>query len=134
MTDSEGSSIRAATGVVKWFDPRKGFGFIVGPSGQDVLAHFSNIEGGGFRILKDGWVVVFDAYQTPKGWKATRIIRPPGADEESPPTSPVQPTPRPPTDAAVGSASPPPNVVIVRKAVPRPETAAEPERRAPDAR
>ena len=39
---------------VKWFDPKKGFGFIEGPSGHDVFVHFSQIRGEGFRSLKDG--------------------------------------------------------------------------------
>ena len=42
-------------GVVKWFDARKGFGFIVGPEGQDIFVHFSVIEQSeGFRALRDG--------------------------------------------------------------------------------
>lgn len=65
-----------AEGVVKWFDPRKGFGFIVGPEGQDVFAHFTCIEGEGFRVLKDGSTVHYDAVRTDKGWKATRVKRP----------------------------------------------------------
>ena len=39
---------------VNWFDPKKGFGFIEGPSGHDVFVHFSQIRGEGFRSLKDG--------------------------------------------------------------------------------
>ncbi|MBK9189438.1 MAG: cold shock domain-containing protein [Phycisphaerales bacterium] len=62
-------------GVVKWFDPRKGFGFIIGPEGQDIFAHYSVILGDGFRVLKDGSSVVYDAIKTEKGWKATRVVR-----------------------------------------------------------
>jgi len=62
-------------GVVKWFDPRKGFGFIIGPERQDIFAHYSAIQGDGFRILKDGTTVNYDAVRTDKGWKATRVIR-----------------------------------------------------------
>jgi len=62
-------------GVVKWFDPRKGFGFIIGPEGQDIFAHYSVIQGEGFRVLKDGSGVVYDAVKTEKGWKATRVVR-----------------------------------------------------------
>ena len=39
---------------VKWFDPKKGFGFIEGPSGRDVFVHYTQIQGEGFRSLKDG--------------------------------------------------------------------------------
>ncbi len=67
--------LRAIEGEVKWFDPRKGFGFIVGPEGQDIFAHYSVIEGDGFRVLRDGAPVEYDAEKTDKGWKATRVIR-----------------------------------------------------------
>jgi len=69
------SRIEQATGTVKWFDPRKGFGFIIGPEGQDIFAHYSAIEGEGFRVLKDGSEVTYDAEKTEKGWKATRVVR-----------------------------------------------------------
>jgi CspA family cold shock protein len=63
------------TGTVKWFDPRKGFGFIIGPDGQDIFVHFTVIEGEGFRVLKDGSSVVYDAEHNDKGWRATRVHR-----------------------------------------------------------
>ena len=62
-------------GLVKWFDPRKGFGFVVGPEGQDIFVHFSVIQGEGFRVLKDGAKVTYDASRGEKGWKATRVVR-----------------------------------------------------------
>ena len=62
-------------GTVKWFDPRKGFGFIVGPEGQDIFVHFSVIQGDGFRVLKDGSRVHYDAVKGEKGWKATKVSR-----------------------------------------------------------
>ena len=62
-------------GHVKWFDPRKGFGFVIGPEGQDIFAHYSVIEGDGFRVLKDGSSVIYDAVKTDKGWKATKVRR-----------------------------------------------------------
>jgi len=67
--------LEATEGMVKWFDPRKGFGFIVGPEGQDIFVHFSVIEGDGFRVLKDGSTVLYDAARTGKGWKALRVTR-----------------------------------------------------------
>lgn len=60
---------------MKWFDPRKGFGFIVGPENQDIFVHFSVIQGEGFRVLKDGSKVNYDAARSDKGWKATRVTR-----------------------------------------------------------
>ena len=62
-------------GTVKWFDPKKGFGFIIGPSGQDIFVHYSRIEGDGFRVLKDGSRVRYDAEFIDKGWHASRVVR-----------------------------------------------------------
>lgn len=70
-------------GQVKWFDPRKGFGFITGPEGQDIFVHFTVIEGDGFRVLRDGSSVVYDAEKSDKGWRSTRVVHVP-TDEESP--------------------------------------------------
>ena len=63
------------TGTVKWFDTKKGFGFIIGPEGQDVFVHFSSIEGDGFRSLKDGEAVDYDIARGDKGFSATRVKR-----------------------------------------------------------
>ncbi|MEM1185875.1 MAG: cold shock domain-containing protein [Planctomycetota bacterium] len=67
--------IEDSEGEVKWFDPRKGFGFIVGPEGQDIFAHYSVIDGDGFRVLRDGARVRYSAERTDKGWKATKVSR-----------------------------------------------------------
>lgn len=75
MNDQPASQIVGLQGAVKWFDPRKGFGFIIGPEGQDIFVHYSVIEGDGFRVLKDGSRVVYDAVKTDKGWKATKVAR-----------------------------------------------------------
>jgi CspA family cold shock protein len=61
-----------ATGNVKWFDSKKGFGFIVGPEGKDVFVHFSSIEGDGFRSLKDGESVEYDLITGNKGLSAQK--------------------------------------------------------------
>jgi CspA family cold shock protein len=76
MTEWESKpALEAVEGVVKWFDPRKGYGFIPAPDGRDVFVHYSVIQGEGFRVLKDGAAVTYDAVRTEKGWKATRVIR-----------------------------------------------------------
>ena len=82
MPDQEFSKIEAVQGEVKWFDPRKGFGFIIGPDNQDIFVHFSVILGDGFRVLRDGAKVEYDAEESEKGWKATRVVR--TEDEEDP--------------------------------------------------
>jgi CspA family cold shock protein len=64
-----------ALGTVKWFDPKKGFGFIVGPEGKDVFVHFSSIQGDGFRALKDGERVEYEFIETPKGLHARNVRR-----------------------------------------------------------
>lgn len=74
MSDST-ESLVGVEGTVKWFDPRKGFGFVVGPEGQDIFVHFSVIQGEGFRALKDGSKVTYDATRSDKGWKATKVSR-----------------------------------------------------------
>ncbi len=72
---SEHHELKDVQGVVKWFDLKKGFGFIVGPQQQDIFIHFSKISGEGFRILRDGAHVRYDATLTDKGWHATRVER-----------------------------------------------------------
>jgi len=62
-------------GQVKWFDPKKGFGFILGPSGQDVFVHYSQISGDGFRSLKDGETVDYDLVESDKGLQARDVHR-----------------------------------------------------------
>lgn len=75
MSEQSTQRIEGVEGLVKWFDPRKGFGFIIGPEGQDIFAHFSVIQGDGFRVLKDGSSVTYDALKTEKGWHATKVTR-----------------------------------------------------------
>ena len=62
-------------GKVKWFDPKKGYGFIVGPAEQDVFVHYSQIQGDGFRSLKDGENVEYELVQGDKGWQARTVAR-----------------------------------------------------------
>jgi cold shock protein len=62
-------------GTVKWFDSKKGFGFIMNPEGMDVFVHFSSIEGDGFRSLKDGEKVEYDQISGVKGLSAMAVKR-----------------------------------------------------------
>ena len=62
-----------ADGKVKWFDSKKGFGFLQQENGEDVFVHFSNITGSGFRNLEDGQEVSFDIVQGPKGLQAQNV-------------------------------------------------------------
>lgn len=64
-----------ATGTVKWFDIKKGFGFILNSEGKDVFVHFSVIEGDGFRSLKDGETVEYEQVESPKGLSAKTVKR-----------------------------------------------------------
>jgi CspA family cold shock protein len=63
-----------ANGTVKWFNDAKGYGFITPDSGgKDLFAHFSAIQGNGFKSLKDGQKVSFDVTTGPKGEQAINI-------------------------------------------------------------
>ena len=61
------------TGKVKWFNETKGFGFIEQSSGPDVFAHFSAIQGSGFKTLLEGQEVEFNVTQGQKGPQAESI-------------------------------------------------------------
>jgi len=60
-------------GTVKWFNSEKGYGFICGDDGVDVFAHFSKIQGDGFKTLEEGQKVSFDVSQGQKGPQADNI-------------------------------------------------------------
>ena len=63
-----------ATGTVKWFNDAKGFGFITPDGGgQDLFAHFSAIQGQGFKSLQESQRVSFDVTTGPKGQQASNI-------------------------------------------------------------
>jgi CspA family cold shock protein len=64
-----------ASGTVKWFDSKKGFGFLLNADGKDVFVHFSSIDGDGFRALKDGEPVEFEQIEGPKGLSAKSVRR-----------------------------------------------------------
>ena len=62
-------------GKVKWFNDRKGYGFIEQPGGEDVFVHFSVIEGEGFKSLDEGQEVEFEVVQGPKGLQAAIVAK-----------------------------------------------------------
>ena len=64
-----------ANGTVKWFNESKGFGFITREDGTDVFAHYSAIQGDGFKSLVDGDTVSFDVVDGDKGLKAQNIVK-----------------------------------------------------------
>ncbi|MEI6084524.1 MAG: cold-shock protein [Verrucomicrobiota bacterium] len=62
-----------ARGRVKWFNEKKGFGFIEQEGGTDVFVHFSALTGEGFKTLAEGQQVEFDVVQDTKGAKAQNV-------------------------------------------------------------
>jgi CspA family cold shock protein len=64
-----------ASGKIKWFDNKKGFGFIAQNSGQDVFVHHTSITGQGFKTLNEGDEVSFEVVPSEKGLKAQNVQR-----------------------------------------------------------
>ncbi|CAK1231028.1 MULTISPECIES: cold-shock protein [Fructobacillus] len=62
-------------GTVKWFNSEKGYGFITRENGEDVFAHFSAIQGDGFKTLEDGQNVTFDVENSDRGLQAVNIVK-----------------------------------------------------------
>jgi len=60
-------------GVVKWFNPVKGYGFITPEEGKDVFVHYSSIDGEGYKTLEEGERVVFEVSEGPKGPMAVNV-------------------------------------------------------------
>ena len=63
------------TGIVKWFNSEKGFGFITVEGGNDVFAHFSAIQGEGFKTLEEGQKVSFEIVEGDRGPQAANIVK-----------------------------------------------------------
>jgi CspA family cold shock protein len=83
-----------AEGTVKWFNPRKGYGFIADKEGRDIFVHYASISGEGYKTLNEGDTVSFDVVEGEKGLRAENVIpkeaargKTPKAAPESKPTS-----------------------------------------------
>jgi CspA family cold shock protein len=78
-----------ATGKVKWFNEQKGYGFIVpDEKGDDLFVHYSNIVMDGYKIIKEGEKVTFDAVKGARGMEAKNVV-----PEKTSISSPVTPAP-----------------------------------------
>ena len=64
-----------AEGTIKWFNSKKGFGFIEQETGDDVFVHFSAIEMSGFKTLSEGERVQFEVEENDKGLSATKVLK-----------------------------------------------------------
>ncbi|MBN2298269.1 MAG: cold-shock protein [Deltaproteobacteria bacterium] len=64
-----------AEGTVKWFNEKKGFGFITSDGGDDVFVHHTSINEQGFRTLEEGQRVAFDIVNGPKGPQASNVSK-----------------------------------------------------------
>ncbi len=64
-----------ANGTVKWFNDKKGFGFITQDNGTDVFVHQTQIQGNGFRTLTEGDKVDFEVIKDQKGYKAAKVVK-----------------------------------------------------------
>lgn len=62
-------------GTVKWFNAKKGFGFISDETGNDVFVHFSALQMDGFKVLEEGESVEFDVINGEKGPQAANVVK-----------------------------------------------------------
>ncbi|KXS42807.1 MULTISPECIES: cold shock domain-containing protein [unclassified Candidatus Frackibacter] len=62
------------TGTVKWFDAKKGYGFIESEEGDDIFVHYSSINSDGFKTLEDGQEVEFEIVEGEKGPQADNVV------------------------------------------------------------
>jgi CspA family cold shock protein len=70
-------------GKVKWFNPRKGYGFIGTADGRDVFVHYSSVTGDGFKTLDEGDTVLFEIEEGEKGLRATNVVAKSPAEKQA---------------------------------------------------
>jgi len=69
-------------GKVKWFNPRKGYGFIATDDGRDIFVHYASISGDGYRTLAEGDAVTFDIVEGEKGLRAENVVHKSAAESK----------------------------------------------------
>jgi CspA family cold shock protein len=69
-------------GTVKWFNPRKGYGFITAEDGKDIFVHYADISGEGYRTLVEGDTVTFDIVEGEKGLRAENVVQKPASESK----------------------------------------------------
>jgi CspA family cold shock protein len=69
-------------GKVKWFNPRKGYGFIATDDGRDIFVHYSSISGDGYKSLAEGDPVTFDIVEGDKGLRAENVAAKTASESE----------------------------------------------------
>jgi CspA family cold shock protein len=82
-------------GTVKWFNSRKGYGFIATDDGSDVFVHYSNISSDGYKTLAEGDAVTFDIVQGEKGPRAENVVPGPAVKTR---TGKAEPQGKPPAE------------------------------------
>lgn len=66
--------IKRQTGVVKWFNTEKGYGFVVNDDGEDVFVHYRSIQAEGFKNLRENDLVQYTQIKSDKGWQAAEVV------------------------------------------------------------
>jgi CspA family cold shock protein len=95
-----------AEGKVKWFNTRKGYGFIATDDGKDIFVHYSNIAEDGYKTLAEGDSVTFDIVDGEKGLRAENVVAKKGAPKAKPaPKSAPKAKPAPKAQAPEGGES-----------------------------
>jgi CspA family cold shock protein len=84
-----------AEGTVKWFNTRKGYGFISTDDGADIFVHYSNISGDGYKTLVEGDSVSFDVVEGEKGLRAENVVPKAAQKTSAAPKAKSAPKPEP---------------------------------------